>query len=102
MDFNIGEVLVMVGFVDYWNVENFKIDGNVNIIISNRQVGFFVKLYVYFFVFIKGYGFWLLVFDIKMFFGNYKFMNWDKGFEGVGIVRKGLGRFRNLFLVYIL
>lgn len=102
MDPNTGEVLAMVGSVDYWNVENPKIDGNVNITTSNRQVGSSAKPYVYLSAFTKGYGPWLLAPDIKMSFGNYKPMNWDKGFEGVGTARKGLGRSRNLPSVYTL
>jgi membrane peptidoglycan carboxypeptidase len=97
-----GEVLSMVGSVDYWNVENPKVDGNVNITTSNRQVGSSAKPYVYLAGFSKGYGPWTLAPDIQMSFGNYKPNNWDKTFEGIGTARKNLGRSRNLPAVYTL
>ena len=97
-----GEILAMVGSVDYWNIDNPKVDGNVNITTSNRQVGSSAKPYVYLSAFSKGYGPWTLAPDIAMSFGNYKPLNWDKDFEGIGTMRKGLGRSRNLPSVYTL
>jgi len=102
MDPNTGEILAMVGSIDYWNVDNPKVDGNVNITTSNRQVGSSAKPYVYLSAFSKGYGPWTLAPDIRMSFGNYKPLNWDKAFEGIGTARKNLGRSRNLPSVYTL
>ena len=102
MDPNTGEVLAMVGSVDYWNVDNPKVDGNVNVTTSNRQVGSSAKPYTYLAAFSKGYGPWTLAPDIRMSFGNYKPDNWDKSFEGLGTARKNLGRSRNLPSAYTL
>lgn len=102
MNPNTGEVLAMVGSVDYWNVDDPKVDGNVNITTSNRQVGSSAKPYVYLTAFGKGYGPWTLAPDIRMSFGNYKPENWDNTFEGIGTARRGLGRSRNLPSAYTL
>ncbi len=102
MNPNTGEILAMVGSIDYWNTDNPKVDGNVNITTSNRQVGSSAKPYVYLAAFSRGYGPWTLAPDIRMSFGNYKPDNWDKKFEGIGTARKNLGRSRNLPSVYTL
>ena len=102
MNPNTGEVLAMVGSVDYWNTDNPKVDGNVNITTSERQVGSSAKPYVYLAGFGKGYSPGTLAPDIKMTFGRYAPNNWDMGFEGIGTARKNLGRSRNLSSVYTL
>ncbi len=102
MNPNTGEVLAMVGSVDYWNTDDPKVDGNVNITTSERQVGSSAKPYVYLAGFGKGYSPGTLAPDIKMTFGKYAPNNWDMGFEGIGTARKNLGRSRNLSSVYTL
>lgn len=102
MNPNTGEVLAMVGSVDYWNTEDPKVDGNVNITTSNRQVGSSAKPYVYLAGFGRGYSPGTLAPDIRMSFGKYAPNNWDMGFEGIGTARKNLGRSRNLSSVYTL
>ncbi|MDY0096793.1 MAG: penicillin-binding protein [Candidatus Dojkabacteria bacterium] len=102
MNPNTGEILAMVGSIDYWNTDNPKVDGNVNITTSNRQVGSSAKPYTYLAAFSRGYGPWTLAPDIRMSFGNYKPDNWDKKFEGIGTARRNLGRSRNLPSVYTL
>ena len=42
-----GQILAMVGSVDYWNIEDPRIDGNVNITTSLRQPGSTIKLITY-------------------------------------------------------
>lgn len=103
MDPNTGEILAMVGSIDYWNVSNPKIDGNVNVITRERQMGSSAKPYVYLTAFSQGYGPWTLAPDIKMTFGtSYSPDNWDKKFEGIGTARRNLGRSRNTSSVYTL
>lgn len=102
MNPNTGEVLAMVGSVDYWNIENPKVDGNVNITTSERQVGSSAKPYTYLASFGRGYTPATLAPDIPMSFGKYAPKNWDNQFEGLGTARRNLGRSRNLSAVYML
>ena len=102
LDPKTGEVLAMVGSVDYWNTQDPKVDGNVNVTTSLRQVGSSAKPYVYLAAFEKGYGPWTLAPDIKMSFGNYSPDDSDNQFEGLGTIRRNLGRSRNLPAVYTL
>lgn len=46
IDPKTGELLAMVGSVDYWNVKDPRVDGNVNIALSNRPMGSSVKPFV--------------------------------------------------------
>jgi len=102
MNPNTGEILAMIGSIDYWNTQDPRVDGNVNITTSNRQVGSSAKPYVYLAGFGRGFSPATLAPDIKMSFGNYSPNNWDMGFEGIGTARKNLGRSRNLSSVYTL
>ncbi len=102
MNPNTGEILAMVGSVDYWDVDNPKVDGNVNITTSNRQVGSSAKPYVYLTGFGRGFSPGTLAPDIPMSFGKYTPKNWDGAFEGIGTARRNLGRSRNLAAVYTL
>lgn len=102
IDPNTGEILAMVGSVDYWNTTDKRVDGNVNVTTSLRQVGSSAKPYTYLAAITAGYGPWTLAPDIEMKFGNYAPDNWDNKFEGVGTARKNLGRSRNLPAVYTL
>ncbi|MCD4811672.1 transglycosylase domain-containing protein [bacterium] len=102
LDPNNGDVLAMVGSVDYWNQEDPRVDGNVNIATSLRQVGSSAKPYTYLTAFTQGSGPWALAPDIKMSFGGYKPVNWDKKYMGLMTVREALGKSRNLPTVYTL
>ncbi|HRY22179.1 MAG TPA: transglycosylase domain-containing protein, partial [Candidatus Dojkabacteria bacterium] len=98
-----GEILAMVGSVDYFNVEDPRVDGNVNIVTSNRQMGSSVKPFVYLTAINRGYGPWLLTPDIsEISFGNYKPTNWDKKYEGLITARRALVQSRNVPAVYTL
>lgn len=98
-----GDVLAMVGSVDYWNVEDPRVDGNVNITVSQRQMGSAVKPFVYLTAINQGYGPWLATPDIaEIKFGNYKPTNWNKKYEGFLTARKALVLSRNVPAVYTL
>lgn len=98
-----GQVLAMVGSVDYFNVEDPRVDGNVNIAVSERQMGSSIKPFVYLTAIGQGYGPWLLTPDIPQIqFGNYKPTNWDKQYQGLMTARKALVLSRNVPSVYTL
>lgn len=103
LDPKSGQILAMVGSVDYFNVEDPRVDGNVNIATSNRQMGSSVKPFVYLTAINRGYGPWLLTPDIaEISFGNYKPTNWDKKYEGLITARRALVQSRNVPAVYTL
>jgi len=102
LDPNNGDVIAMVGSVDYWNQDDPRVDGNVNIATSLRQMGSSAKPYTYLTAFARGYGPWTLAPDITMSFGGYKPVNWDKKFFGLMTARRALGQSRNLSAVYTL
>lgn len=98
-----GDVIAMVGSIDYNKIDDPKIDGNVNVTISPRQMGSSVKPYTYLTAFNQGYGPWLITPDIKEFsFGNYKLANWDNRYYGPMTARQALLESRNIPAVYIM
>lgn len=101
-DPNTGQILAMVGSVDYWNTTDKRVDGNVNIATSERQVGSSAKPYTYLAAFTLGYSPGVLAPDVEMSFGKYKPTNWNLTYEGIGTIRKNLGRSRNVPAVYTL
>jgi membrane peptidoglycan carboxypeptidase len=102
IDPNNGEVIAMVGSVDYWNTDDPRIDGNVNLATSLRQMGSSVKPYTYLTAINQGYGPWLETPDIKMSFGGYKPVDWDRKYFGPMTMRRALVLSRNLPAVYTL
>lgn len=103
LDPKTGHVLAMVGSVDYFNIEDPRVDGNVNVATRERQMGSAIKPFVYLTAINQGYGPWLLTPDIpQVEFGNYKPTNWDKGYHGLMTARKALGLSRNVPSVYTL
>jgi membrane peptidoglycan carboxypeptidase len=91
-----GEVLAMVGSVDYNNTSDKRVDGNVNVAVMPRQMGSSVKPYTYMAAFRDGYNPGSLASDIPTSFGSYKPLNWDKKFQGVMSMRTALNRSRNV------
>ena len=102
IDPNNGDVLAMVGSVDYWNTDDPRIDGNVNIATSLRQMGSSAKPYSYLAAITQGYGPWTEAPDMKMSFGGYKPVNWDNKYNGLMTARRALVQSRNLPAVYTL
>jgi membrane peptidoglycan carboxypeptidase len=98
-----GQVLAMVGSVDYFNIEDPKVDGNVNVTTRERQMGSAIKPFVYLNAISQGYGPWLLTPDIdQISFGNYKPQNWDRQHHGLMTARRALVQSRNVPAVYTL
>ncbi|MDD4381810.1 MAG: transglycosylase domain-containing protein [Candidatus Dojkabacteria bacterium] len=103
IDPNNGQILAMVGSVDYWNTEDPRVDGNVNIAVSERQMGSSVKPFVYLTAITQGYGPWTLAPDLKeITFGKYDPKNWDSKNIGLLTARKALVESRNVSAVYML
>ncbi len=103
MDPNNGQVLAMVGSVDYWNTEDPRVDGNVNIAVSNRQMGSSIKPFVYLTAITQGYGPWTEAPDLEQItFGTYDPKNWDAKNMGLMTARKALVYSRNVPAVYTL
>lgn len=99
-----GQILSMVGSVDYWKTDDPRIDGNVNITTSYRQMGSSVKPFVYLnAISSKGTGPWTVSPDISnITFGNYKPTNWDNRYDGLITARRALVESRNIPAVYML
>ena len=101
LDPHTNQILAMVGSVDYWNQDDPKIDGNVNVVTASRQMGSAVKPYTYLTAFKQGYGPWLQTPDIDGFdFGNYELRNWDNRYYGHMTARQALLQSRNVPAVY--
>lgn len=99
IDPKTGDILSMVGSINY-NSKDDRIDGNVNITVSNRQMGSSVKPFTYLTAFSQGYGPWLETPDIQMNFGAYKLKNWDNKYYGPMVARYALIQSRNIPAVY--
>lgn len=97
-----GEILVMVGSRDYFDEE---IDGNFNIVTSERQPGSVFKPFVYAQAFSKGYRPSTVVFDLKTEFSTsceydketcYHPQNYDNVFRGPISLRDALAQSVNV------
>lgn len=97
-----GEVLAMVGSVDYNNRADKRVDGNVNVAVMPRQMGSSVKPFVYLEAFHLGYHPGSLAADIPYNFGAYKPANWDRGFKGIMTMRTANNLSRNMPAIYTL
>jgi len=94
IDPKTGEVLAMVGSVDYWDKEN---DGNVNVALSDRQPGSSFKPYVYATAFMKGYSPATMLIDVLTDFGGgYKPKNYDLKTRGITDARHALAQSLNI------
>ena len=97
-----GEVLAMVGSVDYNNTKDPRVDGNVNVTTSLRQMGSSVKPYTYMAAFLQGYNPGTPAPDVPMNFGTYRLKNWDNKYEGPLPMAWALNASRNIPAVYTL
>lgn len=94
MDNKTGQILAMVGGVDYFNS---KEDGNVNIITSKRQPGSSFKPLVYTLAISKNpIGPDTPIFDLRTKFGEWEPNNYDEKFLGKMSVKKALDYSRNI------
>ncbi|MDD5731572.1 MAG: transglycosylase domain-containing protein [Patescibacteria group bacterium] len=95
MDPKTGEILAMVGSVDYFDTAN---DGNVNVSIRPRQPGSSLKPFIYGLAFNNlGYAPSTMMMDVQTDFGQgYKPGNYDGQFRGPVSIRKSLGNSLNI------
>ena len=93
-----GEVLAMVGSMDYWNPD---IDGQVNVAVSERQPGSTIKPLVYLSAFTKGWTPATMIMDEKLSIKDelgrtWEPENYDKKFHGNVTARNALGNSMNI------
>jgi membrane peptidoglycan carboxypeptidase len=102
---NTGEVLVMVGSLDYFDD---SIDGQVNIAISSRQPGSSFKPYTYLTAFESGnFAPSTMVMDVRTVFpdpGNPPYVpeNYDRSYHGPQSLRAALQRSYNIPAVWLM
>uniref|UniRef100_A0A7C4M2K4 Penicillin-binding protein n=1 Tax=candidate division CPR3 bacterium TaxID=2268181 RepID=A0A7C4M2K4_UNCC3 len=100
MDPKTGEILAMVGSMDYFDTEN---DGNVNVSVRLRQPGSSLKPLIYAAAFEKGYSPATMLMDVETDFGQgYKPQNYDRIFRGPVSIRQSLGNSLNIPAVKVL
>jgi membrane peptidoglycan carboxypeptidase len=97
-----GEVLSMVGSVDYNNTKDRRVDGNVNVAVMPRQMGSSVKPYTYMLAFSHGYTPNSAANDTYFKQGNYVPKNWDNKYYGGMTIRTALNQSRNVPAVALL
>ncbi len=99
-----GEILAMVGSIDYWNEE---IDGNVNVAVAPRQPGSSFKPFSYVTAFHQGHTSAELVMDVHTCFDDYPNPpycpeDYDRKYHGPQSFRTALARSYNIPAVKVL
>jgi 1A family penicillin-binding protein len=98
MDPKTGQIIAMVGSRDYFDKE---IDGQVNVVIRDRQPGSSFKPYVYLAAFQKGYTPETMLYDVETQFDTaegkeYKPQNYDGKFRGPLHMKEALAQSLNI------
>lgn len=89
-----GEILAMVGSIDYFNKDN---EGNFNVATAERQPGSSIKPLFYSAAFKrKDFSPSRVIFDLKTDFNGYEPKNYDGNFRGPITIRKALGNSLNI------
>lgn len=89
-----GEILAMVGSVDYNDV---SISGQVNVALADRQPGSTLKPFTFLTAFQRGWAPSTMVMDVPtMFGGTYSPLNYDQKFRGPVSVRRALAASLNI------
>lgn len=99
-----GEILAMVGSIDYWNEE---IDGNVNVAVAPRQPGSSFKPFSYVTAFHQGHTAAEMVMDVHSCFDDYPNPpycpeDYDREYLGPRTFRTALAQSRNIPAVKVL
>lgn len=91
---NNGQIMAMVGSVDYWNDE---IDGKVNVTLRSRLPGSSFKPIVYAAAFLQGYAPSTVLYDVKTKFSSwYEPENYDGKYRGPVSMRQALAHSLNI------
>jgi len=94
MDPNNGQIMAMVGSVDYFND---KIDGQVNVTLRSRLPGSSFKPIVYAAAFLQGYAPSTILYDVRTKFGGwYEPENYDGEYRGPVPMRQALAHSLNV------
>ncbi|MBN2096095.1 penicillin-binding protein [Candidatus Peregrinibacteria bacterium] len=94
IDPNNGQILAMVGSVDYWNDE---IDGKVNVALRPRLPGSSFKPISYAAAFLQGYAPSTVLYDVRTKFGGwYEPENYDGEYRGPVTMRQALAHSLNI------
>ncbi|MEA3346198.1 MAG: PBP1A family penicillin-binding protein [Chloroflexota bacterium] len=102
---NTGEILAMMGSLDYWDE---SIDGNVNMALANRQPGSAFKPFTYVTALSQGYTPATMIMDVRTgFYGGprnpwYVPENYDRRYHGPQRLRLALARSYNMPAVWML
>jgi membrane peptidoglycan carboxypeptidase len=104
IDPNTGEVLAMMGSLDYYNQ---MISGNFNVAFAERQPGSAIKPFTYLTAFEQGYTPATMTLDVRMAFdlgGNQPYVpeNLDRSFHGPQSIRSALANSYNVPAVQVL
>jgi len=104
IDAPTGEILTMVGSLDYFDAE---IDGQVNVAMSERQPGSSFKPFTYVTAFAQGYTPATMIMDVRTSFPDdpnppYVPENHDRRFHGPVLLRQALARSLNVPAVGVL
>jgi penicillin-binding protein 1C len=99
-----GEILAMVGSLDYWNED---IDGNVNVALADRQPGSAFKPFTYVTALAQGYTPATMIMDVRTGFYDapnpyYVPENYDRKYHGAQRLRQALARSYNMPAVWML
>ena len=98
-----GEILAMVGSVDFWDKEN---DGNVNLTTAQRQPGSSIKLVNYTYALSHGYNPSSVIYDTPVSYSNawetYTPKNYDGKFRGPVTLKQAMAQSLNVPAVKVL
>lgn len=98
-----GEILAMVGSVDFWDKEN---DGNVNLTTAQRQPGSSIKVVNYTYALSHGYNPSSVIYDTPVSYSNawetYTPKNYDGKFRGPVTLKQAMAQSLNVPAVKVL
>lgn len=95
------EVLAMVGSIDFFNDEEIKVSGSINMTTAMRPKASLVKPFSYLAAFEQGWGPYTVAPDSKFMDLGYPVTNYDGGYSGVVNLRYAMTQSLNLPSLYV-